>query len=501
VALLLIVGIYLSFINPDLGDLAGDSAQYIFLAISLSQGRGYSSINYPGQPPHTKYPFVFPILLVPIIYFFGQNLTLMHLLIVLFAVLGLVLTFFYLGNILNRKWACLLSLLVAVSPVLVSSLGLILSDIPYFVFSLLFLICLERYATQESLLNRWFLSTCLFLLLAYFTRSVGISLFFACLSFLLARGLKRGSLGLSLKSTLYIGIVFLIPFFFWNWRNLHLDQSLGMGQDYWREFLLIDPNRPSLGKVGLKELFWRISLSGEFYGYEMAKTIFYQNEAIWNSYPGITAGLISSLIILGFLGCLIKRQGALEFYFFYYILTIFLWNFRDPRFLLPILPFVFYYFFQGLWFLERICLRQRKLSSRTNLAYLTFLLILVSNATGSVGQYVSFRQGRHYSLSAKNFIAACKWLDKNSPPEAIVISSKPSVTSFFSHRQAIGYPLSTHHKELISLIERLQIDYIIIDEFSPQTQMYLVPAIIEFSRRFRQVGNFGDTFLLEVLED
>ena len=70
-------------------DLGGDSAQYIILGESLSQGKGLRMVNYPGEPFSFYYPPVFSLLLSPIIYFFGRNFYLMHLLVALLGYLSL----------------------------------------------------------------------------------------------------------------------------------------------------------------------------------------------------------------------------------------------------------------------------------------------------------------------------------------------------------------------------------------------------------------------------
>ena len=43
--------------------LGGDNAHYISLARSILSGKGYKAIYSPGEPPHTQYPFGYPVLL------------------------------------------------------------------------------------------------------------------------------------------------------------------------------------------------------------------------------------------------------------------------------------------------------------------------------------------------------------------------------------------------------------------------------------------------------
>ena len=41
----------------------GDNAQYVVLGKSLLAGKGLTHINDPNSKPHTKYPFMFPLML------------------------------------------------------------------------------------------------------------------------------------------------------------------------------------------------------------------------------------------------------------------------------------------------------------------------------------------------------------------------------------------------------------------------------------------------------
>ena len=95
--ILIFLGIlYLTTLNKELCGLGGDNAQYIFLAESLFQGKGYRTINQPKEPIHNTYPPGYPLLLLPIIALAGRNFLLMHIEIIIFSLLSL--TFLYAIN-------------------------------------------------------------------------------------------------------------------------------------------------------------------------------------------------------------------------------------------------------------------------------------------------------------------------------------------------------------------------------------------------------------------
>ena len=127
-------------------DLGGDSAQYIILAQSISRGTGYRAVNYPDSPFCYHYPPVFPLLLSPIVYLFGSNFYLMHLLVALLGFLSLLFLYKLFRKYADKKSSFLtFSLLSTIYIFLFYSCIFILSYFPYFFFSVLSLFLASRY--------------------------------------------------------------------------------------------------------------------------------------------------------------------------------------------------------------------------------------------------------------------------------------------------------------------------------------------------------------------
>jgi hypothetical protein len=62
-------------VSGELGSVGGDSAEYVLLSKALREGIGYRTTWAPGDPaPHTLYPPVWPVLLLP--FFLGAHLLL-----------------------------------------------------------------------------------------------------------------------------------------------------------------------------------------------------------------------------------------------------------------------------------------------------------------------------------------------------------------------------------------------------------------------------------------
>ena len=78
-----------------------DSAIYISLGKSIATGNGYC---YMGLP-HTKYPFILPLMLSPIIKLFGLNFLLMRLLIIIFAIGSIYFTYILFKKVTDEETA------------------------------------------------------------------------------------------------------------------------------------------------------------------------------------------------------------------------------------------------------------------------------------------------------------------------------------------------------------------------------------------------------------
>ena len=124
-------------LNHELGGFGGDNAQYIFLAQSISEGKGYRSINMPGEPVNGQYPPVYPLLLAPIIYLFGKTFFLMHLEIIVFSLLSLFILKLILDNIFQTSRILIILILFfwGTSSYFILFQLRILSEIPYLFFS------------------------------------------------------------------------------------------------------------------------------------------------------------------------------------------------------------------------------------------------------------------------------------------------------------------------------------------------------------------------------
>lgn len=475
-------------------DLGGDSAQYITLAESLAQGKGLRMINYPGEPFSFYYPPIFPLLLFPIVYFLGRNFYIMHFLIALLGYGSLWILHLILKRYNKQAAFPAICLLAANWIFFLYSTNYILSDIPYLFFSSVTIFLSHQYIRKENVLGKKGALLILGLLLAYFTRFIGITLFFGLTLLLLIT--RRED---KFKKLLLIGAIFAIACACWN-----AAKSLQTAQAYshFGQLFLIDPYAPERGSLFAHPLYFilRFAQGAEYY-YRLFADIF--SLSILKVSAAVKECLSGIIFGLTFFGLWHEfrenKECVIHYYFISYFLLIIYWPFKEGiRFIVPILPFIFFYFLSGL---KKILASLRKKFSLA--AFYLFAGILFVFAVLNLRQVAASASAQDYSGLPgpfRHFILMHRWIKENLPQDGVIISRKPTVTYFYTNHKAIVYPFSSKAEDIWQEAAKNKIKYILVDEFSSETYFYLLPFLSQYGNRLRILHHIGDTGIFEITQ-
>lgn len=478
-----------------------DSAIYITLGKSLISGDGFKYMGYP----HTKYPPIFPLLLSPIIGLFGDNFFLMRLVIVVMALGSVWLTYVLIKRISNDKFLAIFVMLsTAVSYPLFFECTRILSDIPYYFFSFGTLIFAEQYALDEhkAVISKKSLLTIVFLLLSYFTRLIGLALFAGIVSCLIIEGCVKGISKLKIKKSVFIGIVFILFSTMWMIHNysvrVQIPNELRESLSYERELISVDPNNPYSETIGLKDLAVRISAHTDYYTWLLGSIVL--GKRIDNQW---LAACISLFLLSGFINCLFKRRTVAEYYTFFYCLILLVWtSTQGERFLLPIIPFIFYYFFKTAEFfflLISLCFPKRITSifPRVSLAIVTLLLI-----SGNIASDIKIIKTEHkepyYSSKMTTFLELIDWIKENTPIETTIVCDRAPYVYLLANRKTFSFPRVQNPQEVVESIDRNHADYVVYSSVGGYAEKYLRPAIEEYANRFSVIYRKGDAIIYKI---
>ena len=199
-----------------------DSGVYVVLATSLSMGQGYRDIFVLGDPPHTKYPPVFPLLLAPFIHAFGYNVVLLKLMVIAMAVSALYVLYRLYADEGDQGMPLVLALAAATSPGVVFFSQSVMTEVPYLLLSLLALLALHRYSPPASGAALAIIAG--LVSLAYLTRLVGLSLLVAAVAYLLCEG-GAPTRSARRRDAIVIGLLAAVPAAAWFLRSWWVGES------------------------------------------------------------------------------------------------------------------------------------------------------------------------------------------------------------------------------------------------------------------------------------
>ena len=492
--LLLFWVIILKNIPAGFYELGGDSAQYIILAESLAKGAGYHALNYPGSPFFYHYPPLFPLILSPVVYFFGRNFFLMHLVTACFGFICLLPLYKILEKYAAKNVVFLvLIFLITNRTFIVCSAANILSDVPYLCLSLLTLWPAAGYIKSENWFNRQAGLTVLGLILCYFSRYAGISLFLALMTALsFFGGAKR------FKKVFFVGAVFLTVFGAWQLIGKTLNPR-AVSQYFSSQVLLIDPYRPFLGTLCEHPgaIFLRFIQGAQLYADQSAAYLFayshYQNNAL----PVLTVVLYCGLVFLGLaINFCRDKSSPVSYYFLIYLFMVILWPFsaESERFGLAILPFMIFYFFTAV---EKIlALLPAKSAALAMTALATGLIVM--------NLLVLPLRPEGYPdlpLPSKHFVDLNIWAAGNLDKSQIIISRKPAFTYLYTGNQALVYPFSGDPEKIKRFVAQSRAGYIMVDEFSSASRQYLWPFVEKYHRDLKLIRLIGSSGILAVIKN
>lgn len=470
-----------------------DDARYIVLAQSLIRSGGYGMINAPGQPEPAKYPFGYPLLLVPFIIMFPGNWDALKLPSLAATILNTILLFWgwrFLAKDRSYWWSLGITGLYAFSPMTIDHTRRIMSEPVFTTFCLIAIILAER-AVQGRRGAWWSWGMSAALVFAVFTRTIGIVLVgcvFAYLLVLKRRELWKDMIFILGEALVILGLIFLItplqvkdllPIEYFKDENARLltIPFTGSPPEVPGREPASAPEGPALLAANLDYRLARIRnlfLYGfrQHFGSDIRAVALplgggereeqFADSIGLSFVPAISGYLVSALVIFGLIRVLIQERLPLFSGFAaVYLAILFLWIWNDPRLLYPIQPQIHLALFIGLegilsWVVHRV--KQDAFQfRRANLAFaaLFFLLILIS-----LFKSLDIDDSRNH---AGDIQARSRWLTSHTSTSAIVMTEAPEPDYLYAQRKTVNYPPGISSAgELDSYLNEHGIDYVLV---------------------------------------
>ncbi len=468
--------------------LSGDNAEYIILARSMAQGEGLTYIHSPEPGPATRFPFGFPLLLAPLAWAFPEDWVPMKYLVLALFSLGMgvlyqlarermgvepALAVVAMSLMAGRSYLTHGEAGVTFGPILLHYAHQVMSEIPYLTFSLLALWLVDRGVRREGIRrNGWLLGGFACTIWACFIRTAGIALAAAVAAHLLLRREYR-------RSLLFLGAA-LVCWLPWTLRN----HAVGGGSVYLKQLFMVDPYRPGQGWLDPHGLLERFIGQVDRYlrGWpEVLVPSLSGTDTVLHPAPLLLIALAAAMTVL----CIRRGEHLLLLYVAFFMGMLLLWAWPGDRFLVPLLPVVV---LLGVWTVLQASTDCRRWGGAAKhggrLVVWGCLAAWFIAHAGGVKRLSDYADD-DYPPNWQGYYQAGKWLEANSPEEAVVLCRKGFWMHIVSGRRTIGFPFA-EPAAMLAHIEREGADYVVLESLgSRRTRAYLVPTVREYEDRFQ----------------
>jgi hypothetical protein len=464
----------------------GDDARYYLLGQSLAHGHGYRQIEAPTAPVETAFPIAFPLMLA-LIQAVSSSIMLLKIVMALCGALVTLVCFHYFKRACGRAQLPLIAL-CATSCLLVEFSSVIMSEIPYLLFSLLALILYDRSVEEPKSKTLFWLAIALSIIPLHF-RTLGLAFSAAWIIYnVITKRFSYVWAHLGLLALTVVAFHLLTT-----WQNSYLLQ-----------LALKDSYHPDLGFLSFGDMLSRIAHNGKTYGlYIIANSIAPLPSALPSALRICIALVIMSLVFIGWLRSLLGSMRFAAVYLFFYFCILLMWQWPYERFVAGILPFTIFFFLYGIDGLPLFPLSAegRLLSSWKN--RLASAALPSARRSGAIvwttagflclfnlyGLPTVLHGKRMVGEDWKNFYSTADWIRINAPAGAVVMSRKPELFFVRSQRPGVIYPFTHTIEKVMQSIDAQKVSYVVMDGFSwTATSMeYLYPVIANYQERFRAV--------------
>ena len=472
----------------------GDNAAYIALGRSLLEFGTYTELWDPLLPPHTKYPPVFPAILAMAMWAGLEPWVQLKFVVIALSATAVAFGFLWMRGRGRPVLGLCAALVIALAPGVLREGRWLLSDVPFWTFTMIGLWAFERIRGDGD----WgrFAIGAAAILLAYFTRSAGLPLALAAFGWLAWRRHWYQLAALAL----IVGT----PALLWWIRS----RALGPAS-YVSEFWLVDPYVPALGRIGAGDMIVRILENGGRYIGTHLPVLLGGGITV----PLLVVSALTFLLALvGWVARIRRRARVAELFLLLYMGLIFIWPsmWAGERFLLPVLALLLFYAGEGLIRLMRRLAPGAALGAGA-LAMATVVLLampgLVVAAQYGMECTKRYMDGEQYPCLGGDY-----WIDffdmaptatEVLPDDAIVMNRKPRLFYGLGGPRGSIYPLTPEPAAFFAAADSVGARYVVLDRLDVVSQMYLIPSLEQHPRAFciMLVSSATETVLFSIVAD
>jgi len=515
-SVLLFLLIYLLRLDQVIG-MFSDDAWYVLLAKALATGHGYTLINSPSPGIMPLYPPAFPFLLSLVFRLspeFPSNLWLLKSVSIV-AMLGVGIAA-YRYFMRDRELPPYVALGIAVGSVLnplmvVMATSTVMSECVFTLNFLLTVVVIERgvrASKNGQAVWRYAVLGAALASFAFLTRSVAVSLIAAVFLYLLKEKLTRAALIFAAAVAVFAGPWAIYARVHTPTPEQQKEQGGHIVQPYTTQFWQRRAGFANSGTVTVADLPERVGhnifeIAGRDAGHLLVTPIFEQMRNLFEEArqeggsPGVIGNtlilslLLSALVITGFVAIIRERITLAEIAVLLSLGVTVLWPFDTARFVMPLLPFLLFYFLMGCRALHRLNQRLRQVSQPRaqwiGVGVMAALMAAVSIYGNVQNLYKRYSSSSSVDISPLQNLfheseTMCQWMNQSLPKDGVIATNIPPLIYLYTGRQTVGL-------EDLAENYRMGVRYL---AFFPLYEMGVDPAESKYRTiyRTRGYGNF-----------
>jgi len=455
--------------SPFIG--GGDTLIYLSGANGIFEGKGYVDASTPFELPITIYPPLFSSLLAPFFIFGGNAILAAKIFIALLAAISLIIVKRLLEQFIDKNLSLLLTAATGLSLVFYWYATKILSEIPFLFFSLaslyFFLRATEKGPDANTFSNEgffhktYFAISLIFLVLSFYTRTIGVTLAAAFAVALIAK--KQH------KHFAIMSVVFILAAL--AWFSYAGSIAIPGSDSYIDQFLRKDVGNPESGGATFSDIVLRVFGNFVFYFFSsIPETVFSPLQALAYLF-GRTALMPVSVLLLLVLIIGVRvftEKNPKHIFLLYasiYLLFLLFWPYVDEsatnRFLLPVLPMLLLFFIVGIQKVSEFGPINKIYSNKFSFAAFALIFICLASIVAD-GYYIYTLEKREYANSYKDLEDVSAWLKESAIPGSTVYSNEWQRIYFLSGVKGYASPVHLKKAELREFLEKNNFTYIVL---------------------------------------
>jgi len=476
-----------------------DSAIYLSLARAIAHGEGYTYMGYV----HAHYPPGLPLLLSPIVLLAGDSFLVMRLAMAACAAGSVGMTYRLVRRFADPGASLAVSLMTGASWVLFSEATYILSDIPYLLLSLVALDRIECYVRERS--RRNFLLMAASVAAATGMRTVGVALAAAGAGAIVF-GRNAASARARLRPAgILLGIALLVALG-GTARNAlsgsRMPAEMRESASYLKEVVSSDPDNPRAAPVDARVLLERARLNAGVYGAAAADILAHHRKT-----DGAWRLVLGGLCLAGWLAGCARGPLLLGLYAASYAGICLFWNalpaptHEAVRYLVPLLPFFFYYLLQPVAWLGAglaMLFPRRAPDARAVIALACAGIIVARNIPEDISRVRAEHRVPYLTAEVADFLRAVRWISERTPKDSVVIADRAPYVWCWAQRRAFSGPWLSDPREVFDSWTRNGVSHVITGD-GDHSRRFINPSVEAFPEHFRLVCRFGENALYEKL--